>query len=359
MKIAQIAPLHESVPPKTYGGTERVVHYLTEELVKEGHDVTLFASGDSETSARLHSVVPSSLRTGVPSRDSVASHVLSFAALLECLADFDIIHFHTEYYQFMINQLMCVPHLSTLHGRLDTLDCSAIFKQYPQMPVVSVSHAQRKPIEQANWVNTVYNGVPEENFDFQPKSNQDYLVFIGRIAPVKNPVGAIQIAIEANIPIKIAAKVDVCSESYYEAEFKPYLNHPLVDFLGEINEQEKNELLGGALGLLFPIAWPEPFGLVMIEAMACGTPVIAFRNGSVPEVMKHQFTGYIVDSISEAVDAVSKLSSISRQYCRDCFCRRFSAKVMAANYISLYERQIMQGRVFFNPAMKEIYWDSL
>jgi glycosyltransferase involved in cell wall biosynthesis len=352
MKIAQIAPLHESVPPKTYGGTERVVHYLTEELVKNGHDVTLFATGDSETSARLRSVVPSGLRTTTPARNPISSHVLSFGALLENLTDFDVVHFHTEYYQFMINQLMCVPHLSTLHGRLDTPDYTAVFKQYPQMPVVSISHAQRAPITQASWVDTVYNGVPEENFDFKPKSSQDYLAFVGRISPLKNPTGAIKIAIEADIPIKIAAKVDTWEEDYFNSEFKPYLSHPLVEFVGEVNEKEKNELLGNALGLVFPIEWPEPFGLVMIEAMACGTPVIAFRNGAVPEVMKHHFTGYIVDSISEAADAVTRLSSISRQYCRDYFLRRFSAKSMTANYISLYERQIMQGRALFNPALE-------
>lgn len=352
MKIAQIAPLHESVPPKTYGGTERVVHYLTEELVKSGHDVILFASGGSNTSAQLIPVVPNALRTGLPARNPIASHVLSFAALMECLTDFDVVHFHTEFYQFMMNQLLCVPHLSTMHGRLDTLDYRHLFQKYPNMPVVSISNAQRQPIEQANWVDTVYNGVPADNFDYQPKSSQDYLAFVGRISPLKNPIDAIKIAIEANIPIKIAAKVDVWEEDYYNSQFKPYLQHPLVEFVGEVNEQEKNELLGGALGLIFPIEWPEPFGLVMIEAMACGTPVIAYRNGAVPEVMKHHFTGYIVDSVAEAVHAVGRLSSISRQYCRDYFLRRFSAKAMCDNYIDLYERQVMQGRALFRPAVE-------
>lgn len=354
MKIAQVAPLHESVPPKTYGGTERVVHYLTEELVKSGHDVTLFATGDSQTSAKLQPVISESLRTSNQGRNAIASHILSFSTLLEQLADFDVVHFHTEFYQFMVGQSLCVPHLSTLHCRLDTTDYAAIFKQHPHMPVVSISNAQRASIEKANWVDTVYNGIPADNYDFKPKGHQDYLAFIGRISPLKNPVEAIQIAIEANIPIKIAAKVDPWDEDYFETQFKPYLSHPLVDYIGEINEAEKNKLLGDALGLLFPIAWPEPFGLVMIEAMACGTPVIAYRNGAVPEVMKHHFTGYIVDSVSEAVQAVHNLHTISREYCRDYFIRRFSAEAMSKNYINLYERQIFKARTLFNPALEAV-----
>ncbi|HBF07667.1 MAG: glycosyltransferase family 4 protein [Pseudomonadota bacterium] len=354
MKIAQVAPLHESVPPKTYGGTERVVHYLTEELVKAGHDVTLFAAGDSQTSAKLHPIIPESLRKSKQGRDAIASHILSFSTLLEQLADFDIVHFHTEFYQFMVGHTLCIPHISTLHCRLDTADYAAMFAQHPNMPVVSISNSQRNPVEKANWVDTVYNGIPAENYDFKPKGKQDYLAFIGRISPLKNPVEAIQIAIEANVPIKIAAKVDPWDEEYFETQFKPYLSHPLVEFIGEVNEQEKNELLGNALGLLFPIAWPEPFGLVMIEAMACGTPVIAYRNGAVPEVMKHHFTGYIVDSVSEAVEAVHNLHSISREYCRDYFVRRFSAEAMAKNYISLYERQIFKARSLFNPALEAV-----
>lgn len=356
MRIAQIAPLYESVPPKTYGGTERVVHYLTEELVREGHDVTLFATGDSQTSANLRPIIPSSLRTGIPARNPISSHVLSFAALLESLTDFDVVHFHTDFFQFMINQLMCVPHLSTLHGRLDMVDFEDLFKSYPKVPVVSISNSQRQPIETANWVDTVYNGIPSDSYDFQATNSQDYLTFIGRISPEKNPVGAIEIAIAADIPIKIAAKVDEKDEDYYNSQFKPYLKHPLVEFIGEINEQEKNELLGNALGLIFPIAWPEPFGLVMIEAMACGTPVIAYRHGAVPEVMKHKYTGYIVDTQAEAVAAVTQLNSISRKYCRDYFMRRFSAESMARNYVRLYERQIMQGRAFFQPVLEPSFY---
>ncbi len=349
MKIAQIAPLHESVPPKTYGGIERVVHYLTEELVKLGHEVTLFASGDSQTSAQLCSIIPESLRKSSKGRNPIASHVLSYGRLLEQLADYDVVHFHTEFYQFMLEQTLCVPHFSTLHCRLDTLDYAEIFKNHTQMPVVSISNAQREPVPNANWIDTVYNGIPEDNFTFKPNIGQEYLAFVGRISPLKNPIAAIEIAIQANIPIKIAAKVDPWDQEYFDSQFKPYLSHPLVEYIGEINELEKNELLGNALGLLFPIDWPEPFGLVMIEAMACGTPVIAFNNGAVPEVMQNYFTGYIVNSVEEAVKSVSMLSSISREYCRHYFLKRFSASTMAENYVQLYSRQIMKSRALFSP----------
>jgi len=344
MKIAQVAPLFESVPPKTYGGTERVVHYLTEELVKAGHEVTLFAAGDSQTSAKLHPIIPTALRNSEPARDATASHVLEMAALLENATKFDVVHFHTDFYQFIVNQLMRVPHLTTLHSRLDVPDYTSIFSRYPAMPVVSISNHQRHPIERANWIDTVYNGVPAANFSFKQKNAGEYLAFVGRMSPEKNPIAAINIAIKANIPLKMAAKVDKVDQVFFDEQVKPLLEHPLIEYIGEVNEQQKNELLGDALGLLFPIAWPEPFGLVMIEAMACGTPVIAYPQGAVPEVMEDGLTGYIVQDEAAAVAAIKILPNISRSYCRSYFERRFSARAMAKHYMAIYERQIVHGR---------------
>lgn len=343
MKIAQVAPLHESVPPKLYGGTERIVHYLTEALIDEGHEVTLFASGDSNTRASLEAIVPKALRLDERVVEPLASHLLMFDRVTEMAARFDVIHFHTDYLHFPIFRRCLVPHLTTFHGRLDIPDLQPVFKAFSEFPVVSISDFQRHPVEKANWIGTVYHGLPEDLYTFQPQPD-NYLAFLGRISPEKRPDRAIEIAINAGIPLKIAAKVDRADRDYYLEKIRPLLDHPLVEFLGEINEPEKNELLGRARALLFPIDWPEPFGLVMIEALACGTPVIAFGNGSVPEVLHHGKTGFIVDTMEQAIAAVEKIDAIDRLGCRKEFENRFSARLMARNYVELY-LQLVEGRM--------------
>jgi glycosyltransferase involved in cell wall biosynthesis len=347
MRIAQVAPLHESVPPKLYGGTERIVHYLTEELVANGHDVTLFASGDSDTRARLEPIVPKALRLDDRVIDVLAPHLLMFDRVAGMAEKFDVIHFHTDYLQFPVFRHCPIPHLSTFHGRLDIGDLQPIFEAFQELPMVSISDYQRQPVHRANWMGTVYHGLPEELYTFRPEPGT-YLAFLGRISPEKRPDRAIEIAIRAGLPLKIAAKVDKADRDYFEAKIQPLLAHPLVDYIGEVNEREKNELLGQALALLFPIDWPEPFGLVMIEALACGTPVIAFRNGSVPEVLGHGVTGFIVDSVDEAVAAVENIGGIDRARCRREFENRFSARLMAKNYTDLYTR-LVQWRAGSTP----------
>lgn len=340
MKIAQVAPLNESIPPKTYGGTERIVHYLTEELVAQGHDVTLYASADSQSSAHTHAIIPHSLRTQKSNRHPVAAHTLQMMSLLEELTQYDLVHFHTEYYQFMLAPFISVPHLSTMHCRLDTTDYRALFAKHPQMPVVSISRAHARQAPDANWIGTVYNGIPKENYIFQSEADGGYLLFVGRFSPLKNPKGAIDIALAADRPLKIAAKLDSFDEPYFKEYVRPFLSHPLVEYLGEINEIEKNELMGSADALLFPITWPEPFGLVMTEAMACGTPVIAYERGAVPEVMVDGKTGYIVNTIEAAKNAVNNLHLINRETCRQHFEQYFSAERMTESYNRLYLKQV-------------------
>ena len=339
MKIAQISPLFESVPPKTYGGTERVVHYLTEELVRQGHDVTLFASGDSRTSAKLQTIIPEALRLSREPRDPTIWHTLQLAAVARQAQQFDIIHFHTDYLHFPLWRQLRVPQLTTLHGRLDLPDLQALYAEFADMPLVSIARHQRSPLPMANWAATVYNGVPETSYNWQPQAG-DYLAFLGRFSPEKGPENAIKIAQRAGIPLKMAAKIDPVDRDYFEARIKPHLADPLIDYIGEVDEQGKNALLGGARALLFPIAWPEPFGLVMIEAMACGTPVIAFRQGAVPEVMAEGISGYIVSSVEEAVSAVARIDAIDRRACRQYFETHFSARRMAADYLAVYRRLI-------------------
>lgn len=341
MKIAQVAPLHESVPPKAYGGTERVVHYLTEALVHQGHDVTLFASADSRTSARLQAIVPAALRLSSEKRDPLPWHMMQLAQVSSVAENFDIIHFHTDFLHFPLWRKMRTPHVTTLHGRLDLPDLKPLFTEFRDMPVISIADHQRDPLPMAHWTDTVYNGIPVDLYDFQAEAG-DYLAFLGRISPEKGAEAAIEIALRADMPLKMAAKIDVVDREYFEARIRPRLNHPLIEYIGEVDEQGKNELLGGAKALIFPIAWPEPFGLVMIEAMACGTPVIAYRRGSVAEVMKDGVTGYIVESEEQAVSAIDRIDRIDRGVCRSYFEHNFSSDLMARNYVNVYQKLIIQ-----------------
>ncbi|ORJ53258.1 glycosyltransferase family 4 protein [Geothermobacter hydrogeniphilus] len=337
MKIAQVSPLYESVPPSRYGGTERVVSFLTEELVRQGHDVTLFASADSTTSAELIPCTPRALRLGNCS-DPLAQHLRMLEEIFRRVDEFDAVHFHIDYLHFPLSRRHRCNQLTTLHGRLDTPDLAPLYREYRDMPLVSISDAQRAPLPFANWLGTVHHGLPKELFRLQEQPG-DYLAFLGRISPEKRPDRAIEIARRAGIPLKIAAKVDRADREYFETHIRPLLDSSLVEFIGEIGEHEKQEFLGGALALLFPIDWPEPFGLVMIEAMACGTPVIAFRHGSVPEVMVEGQSGFIVSDISSAVARVREIGSLDRHCCRQVFETRFSVEQMARNYLELYQRQ--------------------
>lgn len=339
LRIAQVAPLYESVPPRLYGGTERIVAYLTDELVRQGHEVTLFASGDSRTSARLVAPCARALRLDPDRRDALAQHLMMIEEVLRRAEEFDFIHFHVDYLHFPASSRQRVPHVTTLHGRLDLPDLVPLYQTFPEMPVVSISNAQREPLAWLNWRGTVYHGLPEDllGCDEEP---EDYLAFLGRVSPEKRLDLAIEIASRAGLPLRIAAKVDRADADYYEEVIRPLLGQPGVEFLGEIGEQEKRTFLGRARALLFPIDWPEPFGLVLIEAIACGTPVIAFRRGSVPEVLDHGETGFICSTVEEAVEAVGRLPEISRQGCRRVFERRFTAARMARDYVDIYRREL-------------------
>lgn len=337
MRIAQVAPLYESVPPKLYGGTERVVSFLTEELVRLGHDVTLFASGDSMTSARLVSVCPQSLRLDARCKDQLAQHILLLQKVFDAKDDFDLVHFHVDYLHFPLTRREQLPSVSTLHGRLDIPDLVAMYQEFREMPVISISDSQRKPLPWANWQGTVYHGMPLDHYDFHPEGGK-YLAFLGRTSPEKGLDQAIAIAKLAGMPLKIAAKVDPADHEYFELEIKPLLRDPNVEFIGEIGYPAKNEFLGNAAAVLFPINWPEPFGLVMIEAMACGTPVIAYSGGSVREVLKDGVTGFVVRDARGAADALQNLGQIDRRKCRAYFEQRFSVERMAEDYVAIYER---------------------
>jgi glycosyltransferase involved in cell wall biosynthesis len=337
LRIAQVAPLYESVPPKLYGGTERVVSYLTEALVAEGHEVTLFASGDSETTARLVPGCPRSLRlNNHQCIDQLAHHFVMLEEVLERADQFEIIHFHIDYLHFPVSKLSGLVHLSTLHGRLDSPDLVPLFRKYKSMPLSSISLSQRKPLPWVNWVGNVYHGLPEDLLRLGD-GRGNYLAFLGRISPEKRVDRAIEIAKQLNMPLKIAAKVDPADRVYYEREIKVLLNTPSVEFVGEINDQQKDAFLGNAWALLFPIDWPEPFGLAMIEAMACGTPTIALKRGSVPEVITNGVSGFVVNTIEEAVNAVQQAARFDRAACRAEFMKRFSAPKMAQDYAKLYE----------------------
>jgi glycosyltransferase involved in cell wall biosynthesis len=339
MRIAQVAPLFESVPPKYYGGTERVVSYLTEQLVSEGHEVTLFASGDSVTEARLTAVTRRSLRLDKNCVDQLAHHVLLLERVVQQADEFDVVHFHVDYLHFPLSRRFRTPHVTTLHGRLDLPDLVPLYREFRDTPVVSISNAQREPLSRANWQGTVYHGLPENLYGFRADSGS-YFAFLGRISPEKRVDRAIKIAKRLGMPLKIAAKVDQVDKEYYEGFVEPLLQDPSIEFVGEIGEGEKEEFLGGAYALLFPIDWPEPFGLVMIEAMACGTPVIAYDRGSVAEIMEEGRTGFIVDTLEDAVEASRQIPDLSRARCREVFENRFTAARMANSYLQVYERVI-------------------
>jgi len=337
VRIAQVAPLFESVPPKLYGGTERVVSYLTEELVRLGHDVTLFASGDSVTSAHLVPACPESLRLSTTSIDHLAHHVVMLEEVFGQKDNFDIIHFHIDYLHFPLSRRENVANVTTLHGRLDIPDLQPLYQGFTDMPVVSISDAQREPLPSVNWQATVYHGLPQGQYKFHERGG-NYLAFLGRISPEKGVDRAIEIASLAGVPLKIAAKVDKADEQYFESTIKPLLTNPIVEFIGEIGYPDKNAFLGNALALLFPINWPEPFGLVMIEAMACGTPVIAYPSGSVPEIIEEGRTGFLVIDLQGAARAVKKVSQLNREECRRSFEERFSATRMTKDYLTVYEK---------------------
>lgn len=348
MRIAQISPLFESVPPALYGGTERVVSYLTEELVKAGHEVVLFASGDSVTSAELVSVCERALRLDERYIDPVSFHLIMMEEALKRQDDFDIIHSHVDCIGFVIGRRAQVPVISTLHGRLDQFEHRHIFREYSEAPIISISDSQRRPLPKANWLATVYHGLPPELYEFNEKGG-DYLAYVGRVSPEKKLDSAIEIAKRSGIPLKIAAKVDKADEKYFNEYIKPMLGHPLIEFLGEIDDGVKNELVGGALAFLHPVDWPEPFGLSMIEAMACGTPVIARRRGSIPEVVDHGVTGFIFESDDEAVRYVTgSCPAFSRKLCRKHFEKRFLASGMANNYMKVYRELLESGGSLLN-----------
>lgn len=342
MKIAQVAPLFESVPPQGYGGTERVVSYLTEELVRQGHQVTLFASGDSVTQAHLVAACPRALRLDEQCVDQLAHCMVLLEHVFRQAPAFDLLHFHIDYLHFPLSARQRVPHVTTLHGRLDIPDLVPVYQTFPSMPVVSISDAQRIPLPGLQWQGTVYHGLPEDLYTFQDTPGS-YLAFLGRISPEKGIEQAIAIARQAGMPLKIVAKIDQVDRAYFQSVVQPLLDDPLVEYLGEMGEKDKNAFLGQAYALLFPIDWPEPFGLVMIEALACGTPVIAYGRGSVPEVLEDGVTGWIVGGQDDAIQAIAQVSTLSRRRCRQTFEERFSATQMTQDYLRIYQ-QLLEPR---------------
>ena len=344
MRIAQVSPLYERVPPRRYGGTERVVAHLCDELVRRGHAVTLFASGDSCTQAALVAVTPRALRLDPEPRDPIAAHVLALARVFERAADFDVIHCHVDYLAFPYTRLVRTPTVHTLHGRLDLPSLPPLFRHFHGIPMVSVSDAQRRPLDGlgVRWAATIHHGLPLEEYPYSPAGGP-YLAFLGRISPEKRPDLAIAIARRAGLPLKIAAKVDAVDRDYFEREIAPLLDHPLIEFIGEIGQDETPSFLGGARALLFPIDWPEPFGLAMIEAMACGTPVIARACGSVPEVIVPGRTGLIGDTLDELVAAVERVDTISRAACRRYAEEWFTVERMALAYEAVYRRLLVRA----------------
>jgi glycosyltransferase involved in cell wall biosynthesis len=343
MRIAQVAPLAERVPPVGYGGTERTVAYLSDELVNRGHELTLFASGDSLTNGRLIAACDRSLRLDSTVVDPLAHDVLQLEQVIQQADSFDIIHFHTGYSHFPFFRRRKPPSVTTFHGRLDIADLSQLFHEFRHIPVISISNSQRAPFPRMNWQATIYHGLPLHLYT-PGDGNGGYLAFLGRISPEKRVDRAIDIAERVNMKIKIAAKIDDADREYVEKEIGPILDHPLVEFIGECDGTEKERFLGEAYALLFPIDWPEPFGLVMIEAMACGTPVIAYQAGSVSEVVDSAVTGFIVESIDQAVQAVDRVQYLDRRRCRQVFEERFSSARMATDYIKIYEELLLEKK---------------
>lgn len=336
MRIAQVAPLTESVPPRQYGGTERVVSWLTEELVRLGHDVALFASGDSVTSAELVSCWPQGLRRDPEATCGIPHHLVMLDKVRRRAGDFDVMHFHIDYLHFPLFRGCAASTVTTLHGRLDLPFLVPAFSEFREMPLVSISDDQRTPVPWANWIRTVHHGLPRDLLPYKESPSLDYLAFLGRISPEKRVDRAIEIAARAGMKLRIAAKVDKADEAYFKSEVEPLLAQPHVEFVGEIGDAAKPDFLGNAIGLLFPIDWPEPFGLVMIEAMATGTPVVAYRRGSVPEVVDNGVTGFVVEHEDEAVVAVKRLRMLNRRMVRARFEERFSVERMALDYLDIY-----------------------
>ena len=342
MKIAQISPLMESVPPRLYGGSERIVSYLTDELVRQGHDVTLFASGDSVSSANLVRCVPMALRLDANVKDPIPYYMLMLDRVREMADEFDILHFHIDQFHFPLFRPIAHRTVTTLHGRQDLHDLKPLYVGFSDMPLVSISNSQRKPIVNANFAATVYHGLPAQTLKPNYKPSGDYVAFLGRISPEKRPDRAIRIAQALGLRIKIAAKIDKVDEAYFREHIASLFNLPGVEYIGEIDERSKSEFLGEASALLFPIDWPEPFGLSMIEAMACGTPVLAFRCGSVPEIIDPGVTGLIVDSMDEAIRVMPQVLALDRRTVRQKFEQRFSASRMAKDYVQVYRSLIKQ-----------------
>jgi glycosyltransferase involved in cell wall biosynthesis len=340
VRIAQVAPLYESVPPRLYGGTERVVSWLTEQLVSQGHEVTLFASGDSVTNARLVPACKKALRLDPDCYDPIVHHALMVERIFDRAEDFDLIHFHIDYLHFPLARRVNIPCVTTLHGRLDLADLVPLYKEFTEMPLVSISDHQRKPLPWVNWVTTVHHGMPANSLALN-RGDGDYLAFLGRVSPEKGLDRAITISTRAGMKLKIAAKIDRGDRDYFERKIKPLFDNPLVQFVGEIGHSEKQEFLGNAKALLFPIEWPEPFGLVMIEAMACGTPVIAHPFGSVPEIIPDGVAGFLVRDIDEAVQAVNRIGEIDRSECRRNFELNFTDERMTRDYVKIYKQLVL------------------
>ncbi|MGY4231545.1 glycosyltransferase involved in cell wall biosynthesis [Bradyrhizobium sp. USDA 4449] len=339
MKIAQIAPLAESCPPRLYGGTERIVSYLTEELVRQGHDVTLFASGDSVTSAELVPCSKMALRLDRSVKDMTPYHVMMLDQVARRANEFDVLHFHIDHLHYPLMRHHAERIVTTLHGRLDLPDLKPFYSAFPEPPLVSISDAQRRPMPPVNWLGTVLHGLPENILPYRQAPSGDYFAFLGRISPEKGPDKAIEIAARTGVPLKMAAKIDAADQHYWEQVIAPMIAaHPNVEFIGEINELRKADFLGNARALLFPICWPEPFGLVMIEAMACGTPVVALAHGSVPEIIDHGLSGFVVNSVEEAVAAANAVETLDRAAIRKRFEQRFTAERMARDYLAAYRR---------------------
>lgn len=346
MNIAQIAPLYEAVPPKLYGGTERVVAHLCDALTELGHDVTLFAASDARIKGTLFAARDQAIRLdSAPLKSDLAAHLSMLYEVRRASPQFDVLHFHVDMIHFPMFEQHAYKTVTTLHGRLDLKDLSAVYAKWPSFGLVSISNSQRRPLPGVNWLATVGHGVPPRQFFFKEQSSRSYLAFLGRMSPEKRPDIAVRLALQARIPLRIAAKVDAADVAYFDTVMRPLLEHPLIEFIGEIGDERKSEFLGNASALLFPINWPEPFGLVMIEAMACGTPVVAWNCGAVPEVIDDGVTGFIVDTEEQALAAIARVPELDRRRVRATFERRFGAMTMAKAYLDVYAQLLRAQRL--------------